>query len=652
MSSDFSSVRIILLVVVFWLLAIPMLSPKRDRHRGIVAAFAAAIGLRYLVWRFIYTVLPFNGTALETAWVYTIFIVETLAFCEISIFLLIMSRINSRSSEADRYQKTQTDFPPVDVFIPTYNEGLEVLEKTIIGAKHLDYPDFKVWVLDDGKREWLRKFCEEHKVGYLTRQDNAHAKAGNLNNALKHTKGELFAIFDADFVPVSNFLRRTTGFFINNPDIGLVQTPQHFFNRDPIQSNLYLEKILPDEQRLFFDAMAPCRDRWNAAFCCGSCSITRRKAVDEIGGIPTSSITEDLLTTLCLLKAGYRTVYLNEKLSHGMSAESLKGYFIQRSRWCRGGIQCMLVPEGPLRAKGLSLLQRILFTPYVWLIQPLTRFTLLITPVIYLFFGISPLHFTSNSQLISYQFPMFLAFVMATAWLAKKKYVPIISTAINVFGMFRLLPVVISSLIKPFGEPFRVTPKGRASSSGIDWYILASCLALVFLTSAGLIINLIPEHRVIKHMDFFPYVMFWSSFNIFILVLCALACFDIPRKRKEERFIVNEECRCECDGVPVTIEDISVNGCKLRHTENQRVIDRGKRTRIKIRDISEPVEVEVKNSNAKYIMLEFVDVSEKQHEELIVKLFTGKYDNEIHETGHWTGFVGTLFRRAFGSELE
>ncbi|OOZ36705.1 hypothetical protein BOW52_10615 [Solemya elarraichensis gill symbiont] len=176
-----------------------------------------------------------------------------------------------------------------------------------------------VWVLDDGKREWLKEFCKEHNVNYLTREDNSHAKAGNLNDGLKHASGELFAIFDADFVPLSDYLKRTTGFFVNNPDVGLVQTPQHFYNRDPIQSNLYLDKLLPDEQRLFFDVMAPCRDRWNAAFCCGSCSITRRKAVDEIGGIPTSSITEDLLTTLSLLKAGYKTIYLNEKLSPSVS---------------------------------------------------------------------------------------------------------------------------------------------------------------------------------------------------------------------------------------------------------------------------------------------------------------------------------------------
>eukprot|EP00831_Metopus_contortus_P000265 TRINITY_DN10099_c0_g1_i10.p1 TRINITY_DN10099_c0_g1~~TRINITY_DN10099_c0_g1_i10.p1 ORF type:complete len:651 (-),score=73.71 TRINITY_DN10099_c0_g1_i10:1495-3447(-) len=650
MSFDLESAQALLLVGAFWLLVLPRLSKMKDRHRAVVTSFAAIMGLRYLCWRLCVTVIPFTGTPLERFWVYTVFIVEVLAFIEICIFLLIMSRINSRHKEADIYREQQEYFPSVDILIPTYNEGLDVLEKTIVGAMHIDYPDFKVYVLDDGKRPWLKDFCEQHKVGYITREDNAHAKAGNINNGLRHCHGELFAIFDADFVPASNFLRRTTGFFVYKDNIGLVQTPQHFFNRDPIQSNLYLEKSLPDEQRLFFDAMAPCRDRWDAAFCCGSCSIARRSAVDEIGGIPTSSITEDLLTTLCLLKAGYRTIYLNEKLSHGMSSESLKGFFIQRGRWCRGGIQCMFVPEGPLRAKGLSLLQRILFTPYSWLIQPVTRFMLLAIPIVYLYTGVSPLHFTSNRELIAYQFPMFLAFLMVMEWVASHKYVPILSSAVNVFEMFRLLPVVISSLIKPFGEPFRVTPKGSGSTVGIDWYILGVCAFLIFMTATGVVINLIPEYRIIVFTDFFPYALLWCSFNLVILIICALLCFDTPRKRKEERFSINETS--ELNGVRVNIADMSLGGCKLTHGENRYIAERGERVHINISGVSTTLEAEVKNANLSTVMLEFSGMLPPQREELIAKLFTGRYDNEIHETATSVSILKDIFHRAFGKELH
>ncbi len=646
MSSDFLSFRLLFITAVFWLLVVPFLTRTQSRDRSVITSYTALTGIIYLSWRLFYTVLPFSGSAGEMVWVYLVYIVEVLAFIEICIFLLIMSKTNTRSEEADGYQRKLIDsaLPSVDVFIPTYNEGFDVLEKTIFGAKHLDYPNFKVWVLDDGKRPWLKEFCENNNVGYFIRPDNSHAKAGNLNNGLKHTSGELFAIFDADFVPIKNFLRRTVGFFLNNADIGIVQTPQHFFNRDPIQSNLYLDKVWPDEQRLFFDAMAPSRDGWNAAFCCGSCSIMRREAVDKIGGIPTSSITEDLLTV------NYRTVYLGEKLSQGMSAESINGYFIQRGRWCRGGIQCFFVPEGPLRAKGLSLLQRILFTPYGWIIQPITRSMMLLVPIAYLWLGIQPLHFTTTADLLSYQFPMLLCFALSMQWLAPKKYIPVFSTSIGVFGMFRLLPVVISSLIKPFGVPFRVTPKGSGSTTGIDWYILSVVSLLILATISGIFFNLIPEYRILTTMEFFPYALFWSIVNLLIMFICVLICFDTPRKRKEERFIINEPTILE--GRNVIIDDISLGGCKIMHSAGRRIANRGDRLKVQIPDISELVEVEVRNSNDMNLMCEFVGLNPKVREELIVKLFTGRYDNEIHHTSSFTTVIWHLFMRAFGKELK
>lgn len=650
MSSDFLSLRFFFVVAVFWLLVVPCFSKTRNSHRAAVAIFTIAIGLRYLLWRFFQTVLPFSGGSWETAWVVFVYVIEILAFIEICIFLMIMSKYSNRSHEADTYQQDLFRFPSVDVFIPTYNEDINVLEKTILGAKHLDYPDFKVWVLDDGRRQWLKEFCDKNGVGYFSRPDNAHAKAGNLNNGLRHTNGELFAIFDADFIPASNFLHRTTGFFIYNEDIGIVQTPQHFFNRDPIQSNLYLDKVWPDEQRLFFDAMAPCRDGWNAAFCCGSCSIIRRKAVDLVGGIPTSSITEDLLTTLCLLTVNYRTVYLGEKLSQGMSADSIKGYFIQRSRWCRGGIQCFFVPQGPLRAKGLTILQRILFSPYGWIIQPITRIVMLTVPIVYLWLGISPLHFTSLIDIMTYQFPMFLAFMLSMQWFAKNKYVPFISTAVGIFGMFRLLPVVISSLFKPFGEPFRVTPKGAGLTVGTDWYILVTSASFVLITLLGILVNLVPEYRILAHLQFFPYALFWSCINVLILVICFLICFDTPRMRKEERFVINEES--DFNGQTILIEDISLGGCKVRYSEGKQIVNCGNQVKIHIPGVSGEIPSEIKIVSATHFTCAFMEMSSGQREELIVKLFTGKYDNEIQETKPFTNIIDSLLRRAFGSELK
>ncbi len=633
MYSDMEMIRPFLLVGAVWLLVLPSLSKAVNRHRALVAGFAAAMALRYILWRFFATVLH-SGSF----WIWIVFACELAAFAEVCIFLLIMSRKNCRSEEAGRYEKELRRFPSVDVFIPTYNEGIEILEKSIIGAKYIDYPDFKVWVLDDGRREWLRKFCIEQRVGYLTRPDNLHAKAGNLNSGFAQTSGELAAVFDADFVPTRHFLHRTVGFFLHDESIGIVQTPQHFFNRDPVQLNLGLERLIPDEQRLFFDSMASCRDAWGAAFCCGSCSVLRRKAVMKIGGIPTASITEDLLTTLTMLEAGYKTIYLNEALSFGMSSESLDSYFIQRGRWCRGGIQCFFVKQGPLRAKGLSMLQRILFSPYSWLLQPFSRFMMLTIPLAYLFFDLRPLDVIDSSGLIAYQFPLFPAYFMTMRWFTGKSYLPLLSSAVNVFGMFRIFPVALSSLIKPFGEPFRVTPKGSASKAGTDWFVFTASLTVIVLSFAGLAVNLVPEYRIVTDYGFFHYAVFWTSLNIFLLIIALVLCFDAKRPFAEEQFTVNETV--SADGLAVRLKSLSLEGGIIEGRlgkKNAGLAVAGINS--ELRGSAEPF------GNDTFIR--FGRLTSSQREELIVKLFSGDFDNEIREAGSTAEIIRKLFARAF-----
>lgn len=102
--------------------------------------------------------------------------------------------------------------------------------------------------------------CDTLGCGYITRVDNSHAKAGNINNALRvigalPDRPEYVSILDADFVPAPEFISRTLALFQSN-DVGLVQTPQHFINADPMQSNLKASKVWPDEQRFFFSDMS------------------------------------------------------------------------------------------------------------------------------------------------------------------------------------------------------------------------------------------------------------------------------------------------------------------------------------------------------------------------------------------------------------
>jgi cellulose synthase (UDP-forming) len=230
--------------------------------------------------RLFITVLPVRGAWYQVGWVWICFTVEMLALVDALILYIAFLRTSDRHAEANNNEAWLRPLPPdklpsVDVYIPTYNESHEVLEKTITGALCLEYPNFRAWVLDDGRRCWLKEFCEAKGIRYVKRPDNSHAKAGNINHALTKTDAEFVAVFDADCIPQRHFLIRTMGFFFD-PKIGIVQVPHDFYNHDLMQANLALRKALPNDQRFFFEAIMPSRDGWNAAFCCGSNSVTRR----------------------------------------------------------------------------------------------------------------------------------------------------------------------------------------------------------------------------------------------------------------------------------------------------------------------------------------------------------------------------------------
>lgn len=626
--------------------------------RAITCLVVLGIALRYLVWRFTATVLPYPADwSFGFVWTWFVFLVELGAFADILLFLIAMSRTIDRSAEADRRERDffacdAADLPTIDVFIPTYNEPIDVLERTIVGALALDYPrdKLKVYVLDDKRRDWLREYCESKGAIHVTRPDNSHAKAGNMNNGLTVSSGEFIAIFDADFVPYRNFLRRTVPFF-TDPTIGIVQTPQHFFNKDPVQSNLSLETVWPDEQRLFFDEMAASRDAWDVSFCCGSCSIARRSALDEIGGFPHDSITEDLLTTLALLNRGYKTRYLNERLSMGLAAENLKGYFVQRGRWCRGGIQTIYLHNGPLRGPGLTLFQRFMFLPLSWLVQYTVRFVILVVPAVYLWTGAAPLYFTGTQDIVWYQLPVLAAYFLLMGWLTPTRYLPLVSSAVGAFATFRMLPVVISSLVKPFGVPFRVTPKGSGNEeSAFDAYTFFSIAFWIAVTALGLVVNVVPEWSRIGEGEFSVVSAWWAVVNIAVLMVAALICFEKPRPLLDS-FATNEAARIGHAEAVLTgrITSLSLDGgvVELDSAPAARAGDPVMVETERFPHLRGTVEAVSRLARGGFAMKFRYRLEGECRDRMIVTLYTGQYSQDIHELDK-SAIASGLWSRMFG----
>ena len=133
-------------------------------------------------------------------------------------------------------------------------------------------------------------------ISYLTREKNLYAKAGNINAALPHIHGDLVLILDCDHVPTVEFLEQTVAPFIKDEKLWLVQTPHFLINDDPIEKNIGRSNDMPSECELFYTSTLRGMDNWNSAFFCGSGALLRRSHLDEIGGICTKTVTEDIET--------------------------------------------------------------------------------------------------------------------------------------------------------------------------------------------------------------------------------------------------------------------------------------------------------------------------------------------------------------------
>jgi cellulose synthase (UDP-forming) len=475
-------------------LLLPWVSRESAWARATCAVFSLLLTWNYLLWRLTQTI-PSSDSFWDCSLGIGFFAAELLTAIGGSITWVLLSRSCSRSAtvEANTPWLAQTQ-PFVDVLICTYNEDRAILERTIIGATSMKYPNFRVWVLDDGRRDWLVDLCAQKNCHYITRPDNSHAKAGNINHAIRHiakldVAPDFIAILDADFVPFSNLISRALCLF-KDPTVGVVQTPQHFFNPDPIQNNLAITEVFPDEQRFFFDILMPAKDAWEVAFCCGTSSVIRFSALHEIGGFPTDSVTEDFLLTVRLRERGYKTLYLNEKLSAGLAPEGIHEYATQRLRWCLGLVQICRGASSPFRlgnklplAFRISLIETFLY----WGTSFLFRMFSMLAPALFLLFDIRMVQ-ANLSDAVAHFAPMVITQIAVTAWLSGGRALPIIADVYQILIAPEVVRVVIFALIRPHGHKFKVTAKGiHHQGLNVHWQLLCRFLVLASFTILGLI---------------------------------------------------------------------------------------------------------------------------------------------------------------------
>jgi cellulose synthase (UDP-forming) len=546
---------VILLLIA---LVVMKVSPEPRRwSRTIVVGILLALTLRYVVWRSLATLNladPLNGV-----FSLGLFGLEMLMLASGVIQLFLMLRMKDRRREADRKAiavSTGKFTPTVDILVPTYNEPVFILRRTIIGCQAVDYPHKRVYLLDDTRRPEVQKLATDLGCEYITRPDNRYAKAGNLNHAIAVTaetyasdKSDLLVVFDADFIPTRNFLTRTVGFF-QDEQVALVQTPQSFYNPDPIARNLGLEDVLTPEEEVFYRQIQPIRDGAGGVICSGTSFVVRRSALEATGGFVTDSLSEDYFTGIRLAAKGYRLLYLDEKLSAGLAADNMSAHATQRLRWARGTLQAFFIEANPLTIPGLSLLQRLAHLEGLlhWFTS-LSRVGYLIAPLAFSFLGVIPVRATLD-ELLYFFLPYYVVQLMFFSWLNHHSRSALLSDIYSLVLTFPLALTVVQVMLNPFSKGFSVTPKGTASDRySFNWNLALPLIVLFLITAVSLWCNLglcmangwaaigTPE---LKGLGL---GWLWSSYNLMMIGIALLILLDVPRPDTNDWFDLRRTVR-------------------------------------------------------------------------------------------------------------
>ncbi|MFN7002673.1 MAG: UDP-forming cellulose synthase catalytic subunit [Roseinatronobacter sp.] len=543
---------------LFAVVAVALLKPftmKNIAARFALLAIASAIVMRYWFWRATETLPPFDNP-FSYAIALSLFIVETYA-----IFVFFISSFIT----ADPIERTlpprvlAADLPTVDILVPSYNEPTEMLAVTLSAAKNMHYPASRrtVVLCDDGgtdqrcnhedqalatkaraRRAELQNLCAELGVVYSTRPKNEHAKAGNMSAALERLNGDLVVVFDADHVPSRDFLARTVGYFVADPKLFLVQTPHFFLNPDPVERNIGFRADCPPENEMFYHLGHRGLDRWGGAFFCGSASVLRRAALDDVGGFAGETITEDAETALEIHSRGWKSLYVDHAMIAGLQPETFVTFVEQRGRWAAGMMQLLRL-KNPLRRKGLSLTQRLCYLNSMtfWLF-PLVRMVFMLAPLAYLFFGLQIFVATIEEVLVFMGAYMAISFMVQNALYARVRW-PLMSELYETAQAPYLSGVVIKTLFKPRGAKFNVTAKDEVLEEDYLSPLFKPLLVLWAICGLGVVAAGIRWVLFPGDQNILMIVGGWAIFNFLIISAALRAVAERQQRRGVPRVPMN-----------------------------------------------------------------------------------------------------------------
>ncbi|WP_308720206.1 UDP-forming cellulose synthase catalytic subunit [Komagataeibacter xylinus] len=535
--------------------------------RCFLMVLSIVVSGRYLVWRFTST-LDLDGV-LQTVLVLALAIGEIYTTFRVGFTYFQLAWPLRR--QIHPLPEDESSWPVIDVYVPTYNEDMAIVRTTVLGCLAMDWPADKlnVYILDDGRRRSFRDFAAQVGAGYINRADSSHAKAGNLNHAIKATTGDLIAIFDCDHVPVRGFLKKTVGWMVADPNLALLQTPHHFYSPDPFRRNMSRGMQVPPESNLFYGLLQDGNDFWNATFFCGSCALLRREAIEAINGFAVETVTEDAHTALRMQRKGWGTAYLREPLAAGLETETLLLQVGQRVRWARGMIQ-MLRLDNPMLGRGLRLTQRICYmaaTTNYFFAMP--RIMFLMAPLAYLFLGVTMIA-ASPYELAVYAMPHLFHTTMTMSRLQGRWRYSFWSEIYESMLAPFLVRMTFITLLAPHKGTFNVTDKGgllhreyfewRAAYPGV---IMAVVLAVGLVSGIWAAIVHYHETLVFRAM---AVNSVWVLFSLIIVLGGVAAARETRQRRGNHRVAASIPLTVFTGDTQLTTcrtLDVSMGGCQL-----------------------------------------------------------------------------------------
>ncbi|GHT95813.1 glycosyl transferase [Betaproteobacteria bacterium] len=548
-----------------------------QKHKTLFLSTLVATGV-YLLWRMFFT-LPtsIDGTVAVIFGVLLILaeVMGALEFLSTSYFLSDI-RVPKRPAPPEAW------YPDIDVFIATYNEPADILQKTINACLNMEYVagrSVKIYVCDDGRRDEIGALCKKMGVRHLTRPDNKDAKAGNYNNALKKSSAPLIANFDADMMPRRDFLLRVVPYFYISPgqkaeherrdlpakSVGFIQTPQRFYNPDLFQFNLYSEKTAPNEQDYFFQEVQAGRNKCNAAICAGTNVVFSREALQEIGGYATGVITEDFATALLLQERGYATYAVPENVAHGLSPVDLKSLINQRRRWGRGCIQT-LYKYNFLFGRNLSLAQKIAYwSAFLYWCFPVRRLIYLSSPILFALFSIPMLH-CGLAEILVIAMPAYLLQFFALQKLSHGIRNYTLSSVYENILTPALLPSIVAELLGIKKRTFHVTAKNRAPEVEDRIFKAIHTLPHIVLTVLNIVsIALCVRGMFVTGLPFYLIIIFWLMVNLYTTSMSIFFMLGRKIMRGHERFDAAIPCEIswEPHRISAVTSDISERGLSI-----------------------------------------------------------------------------------------